>query len=52
MTKQELINRILDDMDRKSDASRDAIEKKWSGWLNRQSKTELEQIAKNRGITE
>lgn len=50
MTRKEMIDRILDDMDRRNDDSRATIEKRWKGWLNQQSKAELEKIMHNRGI--
>lgn len=48
MTKKELIKAILDDMDRRNDDSRETIERRWRGWLNRQTKDTLEEILRNR----
>ena len=50
MTRKEMVKAILDDMDQRNDASRQEIERRWKGWLNRQPKEELERIMTNRGL--
>ena len=44
MTKKEFIQAILEDMYKKNDAGAQAVNKRWKGWLNRQTVGKLEQI--------
>ena len=44
MSKKELVQAILEDMYRKNDAGAEAIDKRWKGWLNRQTVGKLERI--------
>ena len=48
MTKAEMVNRILDDMKKRSDTNPQEIEKRFQTYLNRQNKTELTAIYNNR----
>lgn len=50
MTKAKIIGEILQDMYTRSGATKAEVDKRWSGWLKRQPKAELETIMKNRGL--
>ena len=48
MTKKELTAAIVNDMAKKSGEPRVRVAGRWSGWLNRQTKANLEAIYKAR----
>ena len=50
LTRVEMVRKILDDMVGTDEKARHAIERRWKGWLSRQTKEELQKIMTNRGI--
>ena len=48
MTKAEMVNRILDDMKKRSDTNPQEIDRRFKAYLNRQNKTDLAAIYNNR----